>query len=266
MKNMAKTSRIANRPSRLVMILQLFDRDRPVWTVEQMARALGLSSSTIYRHVRNLVKGGFLDPVSGAAYALGPAFVRFDQILRHTDPLSQIAAPVMQELLERTSEACVVIVCRKFKDCVMCVQEARGSKFRGQIGYERGVTMPLFIGATSKVILAQLPDRQLKSVYLDNGEIIHRVLRASNWHEFRAQIKDIREAGYALTRGEVAANRVGLAVPIARNGKAFASISLVGTGKMWDDKKKVEAFIRHVRAAAAQISRALARQSPVVSR
>lgn len=248
------------------MILQLFDRSSPVWTVEQMTRTLGLSSSTIYRHVRSLVKAGFLDPVSGGGYALGPAFVRFDQILRHTDPVSQIAAPIMEELLTRTSQSYTAILCRKFRDCVMCVHEVRGSKFRGQIGYERGVMMPLFVGATSKVILAQLPERQLKSLYLGNGEIIHRVLRAQNWYEFRARIKDIRDAGYALTRGEALPNRVGLAVPISRGGKAFASISLVGTGKLWDDKKKVDDFLRKMRAAAAQISRELARQAPIVSR
>ena len=49
-----------SRPSRPILILQLFENDCPVWTVAQMTRALGLSSSTVYRHVRNLVSAGFL--------------------------------------------------------------------------------------------------------------------------------------------------------------------------------------------------------------
>ena len=43
----------------------------------------------------------------------------------------------------------------------MCVHQVRGDKSRGETSYERGVAMPMFLGATSKVILAQLPDRTL---------------------------------------------------------------------------------------------------------
>jgi DNA-binding IclR family transcriptional regulator len=251
-------------PTRLILILQLFER-RPVWTVEQMTRALGLSTSTIYRHVRNLVRGGFLDPVTGAGYALGPAFIRYDRILRQGDPLIQCATPVMVELLNRTSQNCTVVLCRRFKDCVMCVHELRGTKFRGKTSYERGAAMPIFLGATSKVILAQLPLRMLKTIYLANEKTIRQASRSHDWHDFESEMKEIRSAGFALTKSEVARGRVGLAAPIARNGQAFASLSLVGDRKNWD-AKKIENFTTHVRDAAAQISRALSREAAIISR
>jgi DNA-binding IclR family transcriptional regulator len=254
-----------SRPSRLVLILQLFEKDRPVWTVEQMTRALRLSSSTVYRHVRSLVSAGFLDPVTGAGYALGPAFIRYDRVIRQSDPLIQHAAPIMSTLLERTSQNCTVVLCRKFKDCVMCVHQVSGRKSRGATSYERGVAMPIFLGATSRVILAQLPARALKAIYLANEKTIHRVWGARDWNDFHAQIKDIRRAGYALTKSEVARGRVGLAAPIARNGQALASISLVASAAAWD-KKKIDGFARHVRDAAARISRALARETAIISR
>lgn len=153
-----------SRPSRPILILQLFEKDCPVWTVAQMTRTLRLSSSTVYRHVRNLVSAGFLDPVTGAGYALGPAFIRYDRVIRQSDPLIQHAAPIMAALLENTSQSYTVVLCRKFKDCVMCVHQVRGGKSRGETSYERGVAMPIFLGATSKVILAQLPVRVLKSI------------------------------------------------------------------------------------------------------
>ena len=254
-----------SRSNKLILILQLFERNRPVWTVEQMARELGLSSSTAYRHVRSLVRSGFLDPVTGAGYALGPAFIRYDKIIRQNDPLIKHAAPVMAALLKHTSQNCTVVLCRRFRDCVMCVHEVRGAKFCGATSYERGVAMPLFLGATSKVILAQLPTRLLKAVYLTNARTIHRVLRVRDWSEFKEQIKAIRDAGFALTESEVARGRVGLAAPIARNGKPCASISLIGTGKDWD-KEKVDGYVHRVRDAAEKISKALSRQAAVISR
>ena len=243
----------------------MFETNRPVWTVEEMTRALGLTPSTAYRHVRSLVRSGFLDPVTGAGYALGPAFIRYDKILRQNDPLIKHAAPVMTALLKRTSENFTVVLCRRFKDCVMCVHEVRGSKFSGVTSYERGVAMPLFLGATSKAILAQMPTRLLKAVYLTNAQTIHRVLRVRDWNEFKAQIKDIRDAGFALTKSEIARGRVGLAAPIARNGMPCASISLIGIGKDWDEEK-VHGYVRRVRDAAEKISKALSRKAAVISR
>ncbi len=254
-----------SRSSKLVLILQLFESTRPVWTVEQMTRALGSSASTTYRHVRSLVASGFLDPVTGAGYALGPAFIRYDKIIRQNDPLIKHAAPLMSALLKQTSENLTVVLCRRFKDCVMCVHEVRGSKFRGATSYERGVAMPLFLGATSKVILAQMPTRLLKAVYLTNAQTIHRVLKAHDWNEFKAQIKDIRDAGFALTKSELARGRVGLAAPIARNGMPCASISLIGIGKDLDGEKAHD-YVDRVRDAANRISKALSRKAAVISR
>lgn len=254
-----------SRASKLILILQLFEQDRPVWTVEQMTRALGLSVSTTYRHVRSLVAAGFLDPVTGAGYALGPAFIRYDKILRQNDPLITHAAPLMDALLERCGDNFAVVLCRRFKDCVMCVHEVRGSKFRGKTSYQRGEAMPLFLGATSKVILAQLPTRLLKAVYLTNARTIHRALKADDWNAFKAQIKDIRDAGFAMTKSELARGRVGVAAPIARNGMPCASISLIGTGNDLDGEK-TQAYVDRVRDTADRISRALSRQAAIVSR
>jgi DNA-binding IclR family transcriptional regulator len=59
----------------------------------------------------------------------------------------------------------------------MRVHEITGAQPRGTTSYERGVAMPMFLGATSKVILANRPDRTLKSAYLANDEAIRRTLK-----------------------------------------------------------------------------------------
>jgi DNA-binding IclR family transcriptional regulator len=248
--------------SRQIMILQLFERSRPVWAVGQMTRALGLPESTIYRHVRNLVTAQFLDPVAGAGYALGPAFIHYESILRETDPLIRHAAPVMAALLAQASPSCSVMLSRKFKDCVMCVHELRGSR-AGETGYGRGIAMPMFLGATSKAILAQLPPHRLKAVYLENEERIRRELAIRDWSEFKAHVKEIRRAGFVVTKSEVTKGRIGIAAPIVLNRHPPASITLAGSG--WS-KKKIEGYVPHVRNAAAQISKALAREPAGVLR
>lgn len=247
------------RPARILSVLQLFESDRPVWTVDEIGRALKLSASTAYRQVRALVKGGFLDPVTGAGYTLGPAFIRYDRLLRQSDRLSLIAGPVMEDLLAATTQRATIILCRRFKECVMCVHEVRGAERHAVTAYERGIAMPLFAGATSKVILAHLPDRLLKSVYLANEKAIRSVGPAS-WPEFKAHLWEIRREGFALTESEVATGRIGLAAPIFRNDQVIASISLVATSSA-TGMAKVEKFTPAVLKAAQTISRRVSRES-----
>ena len=254
-----------SRPHPLIAILQLFENGRPVWTVEDIGAALKMPTSTTYRHVRGLVQAGFLDPVTGAGYALGPAFIRYDRILRQNDQLIGVAEPVMKDLLARTSQRATVILCRRFKDCVMCVHEVEGAQPHPATSYERGVAMPMFLGATSKVILANLPDRTLKSVYLANEETIRRTLKVRDWKGFKEQFRAIRRAGYALTDSEVAKGRIGLAAPISRGDQVVAGISLVALPND-TDRAKISSYVPAVIAAAAKISKSLSKEEPVVSR
>jgi DNA-binding IclR family transcriptional regulator len=247
----------------LLAILQLFENGRPVWAVEDIGAALKMPTSTTYRHVRGLVQAGFLDPVTGAGYALGPGFIRYDRILRQNDQLIRVADPVMKELLAQIGQRATVILCRQFRDCVMCVHDVDGAKPHPTTSYERGVAMPMFLGATSKVILANLPDRTLKRVYLANEAVIRRVLKVRDWNGFKEQLRTIKRAGYALTESEVAKGRIGLAVPISRGDQVVAGITLVPQLK---DRAKVTPYIPMVIAAAAKISKSLSKQQPVISR
>lgn len=254
-----------SQPDRQLAILQLFEDGRPVRTVEEIGFALGTSISTTYRHVRSLVQAGFLDPATGAGYALGPGFIRYDRILRQHDQLIQLAEPVMKTLLARTNRHATVILCRRFKDCVMCVHEIRGDKSKQTTSYERGVAMPMFLGATSKVILANLPDRTLKSVYLANEQTIRRALKVKDWKAFKEQFRNIRHEGYALTDSEVAEGRIGLAAPISRDGQVIAGISLVATPSK-ADRKKISSYISSVVSAAATISASMSHEMPIIPR
>jgi DNA-binding IclR family transcriptional regulator len=254
-----------SRPSRTIAVLQLFDSGRPVWTVEEIAESLRTSVSTAYRTVRDLVQGGFLDPVIGAGYALGPAFIRYDRILRQSDPLIGVADPVMTGLLEQTSQSATVILSRRFRECVMCVHEVQGKKPHAPTSYERGVAMPLFLGATSKLILAYLPDRTLKSTYLANEAAIRKNSEFQAWPDFKSHLKAIRRAGYALTDSEVAKGRIGLAAPIFRDEQIVAGISLVIASKSLHGQK-AEDFLPALQAAAKRISQRLSREKPLLTR
>ena len=254
-----------SRAHPLIAIIQLFESGPPVRSAEDIGGALGMPVSTTYRHIRALVDAGLLDPVSGGGYALGPGFIRYDRVLRQSDPLLRVAEPIMKTLLQRTSRQATVILCRRFRDCVMCVHEVRGDRPHPPTSYERGVAMPMFLGATSKAILAHLPDRTLKNVYLANEETIRRTLKVKDWKGFKDQFRAIRRSGYALTDSEIAKGRIGLAAPIFRGSQVVCAISLVALPSE-AERTRIERYIPLVVGAAAEISKGLSGEPTIVSR
>ena len=250
--------------SQLLEILDLFDVETPVWTVDAIAREKKLSLRTAYRLVRELTQAGFVDPVANAGYVLGPAFIRFDRTIRQSDPLIGIATPNMKRLIDRTTQEAAVILCRRYKDCIMCVNLIEGQDGARVVSYERGVAMSLFRGAPAKVILAFMPDRALRSIYLRHEKTIREGGSAS-WPDFKAMLKSIRRDGYATTESEVGRGRVGVAAPILRHDQVVASLSLVMKSRKATNGSKAP-FSDEVMVTAAQISKLLAGEQPLMPR
>lgn len=239
--------------NRTLHILQLFEQ-RPLWNVEAIAAEMGVSISSAYRDVKELSSLGFLTSSTRSEYMLGPAFIRYDLLMRQGDPLVKAAVGPMRELLARTTQHAVVLISRRFRDQVMCVHQEKGSNHAPSSTYERGVALPMFRGATSKAILAHLGDRALKQIYLDHEQEVRESVGLGGWKDFAKQMKTIRETGVACTDSEVAKGRIGIAAPVFGDGQVVAGVSLVFELKRFDKA----AFSSEVRRCAQEISAALA--------
>ena len=90
---------------RLLAALALFTIERPQWTVEEAAEALGVSAKTAYRYFRQLTGTGLISPVAGAGYTLGPAIVQMERQIQATDPMLIAARTVMVDLIQHAVEA-----------------------------------------------------------------------------------------------------------------------------------------------------------------
>jgi DNA-binding IclR family transcriptional regulator len=212
---------------RLLAVLQLFTPERPEWTVETAANEIGVSVSTAYRYFRSLCRIGLLDPYAGGSYVLGPAIIEFDRQIRIGDPLIKVAGPVMRKLVAQAGHVGVALLCRIYRNRVMCVhQESEGRSDHG-VGYERGRPMPLFRGASSKIIFAHLPSRSARWFVLKHQDQIAASGLGSDWEAIKANLRRMRATGICITRSEVDRDRVGIAAPVFDpGGKVLGSVSL----------------------------------------
>jgi DNA-binding IclR family transcriptional regulator len=206
-------------------VLRLYTVDRHAWTVQAMADALGSPPSTVYRVVAELVQAGLLEAATESRYRLGAAFVEFDRLTRLTDPLVRQGTHVLQDCVARAGIPCVGLLSRLYNATVMCIADAATGPLDFRSSYERGLPMPLTRGATSKVILAQLPARRLARLL--QAQPAHDPLAPSP-EALRAALADIRRRGFALSRGEIDHGLVGIAAPVVvRTTGLVASLSLV---------------------------------------
>ena len=212
---------------RMLAVLGLFTIERSEWSVEAAAMELRVSATTAYRYFKRLTNFGLLSPVSGANYVLGPTIVQMDRQIQICDPMLRASQPVMADLIQYAPEGSVLLLCRLFHDRVMCVHQVADRGTQAPVGYERGRLIPLFRGATSKIILANLPVRTLRSLFEQNFPEIAEAGLGEDWDDFRQGLTVLRREGVAVARGELEPGRVGIAAPIFERQAILGSLSFV---------------------------------------
>ncbi len=244
-------------PDRTVSVLRLFTLEKPAWTVEETAEALSVSVSSAYRYVATLAEAGFLTPASTGRYMLGPAFIQYDRQIQLNDPMLRAAEPVMNELAAVAPDGTTVVLCRVFGDVVLCVHQVLGRGPQPLVSYQRGRPMPLFRGATSKIILAHLQLRHLRRLYADEAVAIADAGLGADWSSFKRTLAQLRKAGHAVTHHELDPGRVGIAAPIfGAEKRILGSLSFIA-GETKLDNPMLGRLTALVMGAARDIEAAL---------
>jgi len=248
---------MATSLARMLNVVDMFSEDAPVWTVDEIAVKLGYTRATAYRYVGELCDAGLLTRVAQGAYALGPRILELDLQIRRSDPLLKAAGDAMQDLL-RPNRGQVVLLCSLFRDKVLCTHQAGHDKELA-LSYTRGRPMPLFRGATSKVILAFLPERRLTRLYLENQQEIRKAGLGSSREEFLANLKVIRRQGCAITEAEVDPGVVGIGVPIFGGERSvIGSLSIVFPAKRYP-RNRIDQVVSALEQAARTVHVELAK-------
>jgi DNA-binding IclR family transcriptional regulator len=210
--------------ARVFSVLDLFAPEAPVWTVDMLVEQLSLARATVYRYVRALCDAGFLAPVSGAGYVLGPRFIEFDRNIRLADPLLQIVPPVMAELRDIVQGA--QLLCTFYGLRVLTVLQDKTDPSI-TMSMERGRPFSLFRGSPSRVILAHLPTYQLRNLALSHRAEIAAAGLGESWTEFRDGLRAIRRTGF-LVASDINKALIGISAPIFHApGAVTASLCLV---------------------------------------
>ncbi len=247
--------------TRLLQILDLFTLNRTTIRVEEVVQSFDIVQSTAYRYLKELCDAGLLVQQGKGVYSLGRRIVELERLLQLSDPLLLAGRPVMASL-QPLAQNRAFLLCDHYKDAVLCVHKVgpeqiihEGAPIRILRG--RGTLFPLFSGAGSQVILANLSPHQIKSLYLSSAAQIAQAGLGESWQTFRAALSEIRKQGFAQTLGKINPGMCSLAVPIVRaDGKVLGSLLMLGSGSSADLKESL-GMVPILQSKAGEIASAL---------
>lgn len=212
---------------KMLSLLDVFTPAAPVWSTDDLIRYAGVPTSTCYRYIKALHTAGFLARVGNGSYALGARVLELDRTMRLCDPIYIAGSPVIRRLTSETGHS--TLLCILFSDSVVCVQEALGQNAPPQL-FNRGQRRPLVAGASAKIILAHLPLHQLRALFAKHRKAIAAVGLGADWERFKQALKQIRQAGYAMTSGEYNPGVLSIAAPLFnRSGDVLGSLAIAAS-------------------------------------
>ncbi|RMB82379.1 IclR family transcriptional regulator [Streptomyces shenzhenensis] len=234
----------------------MFDDERLALSATEVASQLGVARSTAYRYLQSLTSNGFLEEnASGSGFRLGPRVLDLARLARRGVGLSDLARPVMRELVERTGVP--ALLTRRTGSAVVCLErEEAGNALR--LSYERGQVLPVNAGAAALTLLAWAPPEQIDELL---AQPLPRFTEATHTDpdELRTLLAEIKEQGYAVARGELDADVLGVGAPVrAEGGGVIAAISIAALSHRVPDQE-LPRYVEAVKEAADLLTEQAAR-------
>jgi DNA-binding IclR family transcriptional regulator len=203
---------------RVLQVLAVLARQGRVLSAGELMEHTGLARSTLYRLLARLKRWGFVIETDGC-YAPGPLSLQLALGFDLSSHLVRHAREDMVALARQSRESVGLIVAVNGQ--AICLEMVDSDQSL-RCSFEKGRSVPLRAGASAKCLLAHLPEPArlavLASEYPD----------ASGRQEADAQLAAIRQAGYAMTAGEVDPGVWGVSAPLFGAGRhAVGAITLM---------------------------------------
>ncbi|NBD27583.1 IclR family transcriptional regulator [Paenibacillus glycinis] len=231
---MAEDGKSTVRSVERALDLLLCFTDQREWAMTELADKVGLHKSTVHRMLATLEQRGFVarDPASDR-YRLGLRIWELSANMSGADDPAVIGLPEMERLRDLLGET-ISLYLRDGNERIriQAVQSVQAIRRVAPIG----ARLPLYVGASSKVLIAfEEPDKR------------EELLQDASWpdsfdrQQYREQLGEWRMLGYATSVEEREQGAAAVAAPIvSRTGKLVAALSVSGPANRLTPEKMRE--------------------------
>ncbi|MGH7317469.1 MAG: IclR family transcriptional regulator [Candidatus Rokuibacteriota bacterium] len=240
---------------RAAAILKAFGPERRTLGVTQLAATVGLHKSTAHRLASTLEGEGLLkQDLETGRYSLGDVLHRIASSFVEGDPLLRHGRPVLRTLSQSVGHTVSLAVLDQDEALFIMVIEGT-LPIRATVA-RSGERLPLTVTAAGKVLLADLPRRDLTAILKRRG--LRRLTPKSltSRHALELELRRVKREGIGWSREECAVGLLSLAVPV-RIGRTVAALSIACPTNLVKSSHTVSDLIRSLRDAAARLVAAL---------
>ncbi|MGG4220206.1 IclR family transcriptional regulator [Paenibacillus jamilae] len=213
-------------------VVQILDLLLPQGTekdmsVTEISKALNMPIQSVHRLLSSLAEHGFVSQNEKTKrYKLGLSLMKYGFLMWDSLMLRTIARPFMEELSKCTKET-VYLSVRESAEGIYI--DSVDSPQVLKISEPIGLRLPLFIGASNRVILAFL-----------NSSLQKSLLDSFNWNDIPSlkpltrqsieqELITIKQQGYAITTNEATEGTTGIGAPIfSYENTVIGSLNVAG--------------------------------------
>jgi len=209
-------------------VLDCFSPEQPTWSLVELSTHLGAPKSTLHRFLAGLETHGILrrDPID-KRWRLGYRLFVWGNLAAQSTGLRHIAGPIMRDLVNTTGETAILTVYHDHE--VICIDKVETSQ-PVRMTLDVGTQRYTHAGASSKVLMAYLPDAEIQAILRDQGLPKLCANTITDPGDLKAELARIRRQGHAVSREETDRSAWGVAAPIFGwdSDEVVAAIGLAG--------------------------------------
>ncbi len=237
---------------RALTLLEMLARDGEAGVTE-LASELGVHKSTAFRLLATLEAHRMVEQDGDRGrYRLGVGNLRLAGATTARLDLVTEARPVCRQLAADTGETVNITV--RSETSALYLDQIVGSSAVQSHNWV-GQHIPLHATSNGKVLLSELTDAELKNAVRALPRVTDRTVTSRS--KLKAELAEVREAGYAVAVDELELGLTAAAAPIrSAHGDIIASMSISGpTFRL--SEEKLENTIPMLIAAATEVSHRL---------
>lgn len=212
--------------ARGLQILEFLVQEAEPQRPSDIARATGFDRSAVYRLLRELESHSLVARSSDSGrYQIGHGLIALAAVVLKRVETQRLARPLMEALGRATGETISLHIRNgRRRTCI----ETYPSRQAISRVIPIGESVPLFLGPTSKAILAFLDDAERESIAEDA-----RTCDGAQYAAIAGQLERIRANGYIALVGDRAPGVGGLSAPVFDGEGVIGAITISGPSSRW---------------------------------
>src|SRR5579871_6491705 len=215
-------------------VLDALDRRGPA-TLSELARETGVSKSTIHRVCSTMDERGWIarDARSGQI-ELGPRIACLARSAPHSALTTAFHTVALRLVARHNETTCLTVL--DGRESVFVAKEETSHPVR--LVTAVGSRLPAFASASGRVMLADLPEEDVISLYEGCKLVTPTGRRLAGVHELIAILRETRRRGYGENIDDTALGLHCIAAPLGPPGRVAAAMTIcVPSGRMTSARK-----------------------------